>query len=172
MLVALVGHASGPRVILTHRTPELEDHADEISLPGGRIEVSDAGPVAAALREAQEEIGLPTGRVDVLGCLRPYDTITGFRIQPVVGWVDPPVELYPDPAEVADVFEVPLAFVLDPVNHHRGSLLLNGVTRNFYVLPYPHRHIWGATAGILVDLARVVGPRILTPADWMPPAPK
>lgn len=157
VLLALVGHPEGPRVILTQRTAHLRDHAGQISLPGGRLEPEDAGPADAALREAFEEIGLPPGRVELLGGLRHYDTITGFRIHPVVGWVEPPVRLTPDPFEVADVFELPLDFALDPANHRRDSYLRNGEQRHFYVLPYQDRYIWGATAGILVNFARLLG---------------
>ena len=103
-----------PHIILTQRTAHLRDHAGQISLPGGRIERDDAGPAAAALREALEEIGLDPARVELVGGLRHYDTITGFRIHPIVGWIEPPVELTPDPFEVAEVFELPLSFALDP----------------------------------------------------------
>jgi 8-oxo-dGTP pyrophosphatase MutT (NUDIX family) len=143
-------------VILTQRTAHLKDHAGQISLPGGRIEDEDEGPAAAALREALEEIGLAPDKVELLGGLRHYDTITGFRIHPVVGWIEPPVEFAPDPFEVAEVFEVPLGFALDPANHRRDSYVRNGEQRHFYVVPYQDRYIWGATAGILVNLARLL----------------
>jgi 8-oxo-dGTP pyrophosphatase MutT (NUDIX family) len=156
VLVALVSHAEGPSVVLTQRTAHLTNHAAEISLPGGRIDPGDRSPTAAALREAHEEIGLPAEQVELLGELQPYDTVTGFRIHPVVGWVEQPVVFAPDAFEVQEVFEVPLSFLLDPANHHRGSITVNGTSRGFYVLPYPGRYIWGATAGILVHLARVL----------------
>jgi 8-oxo-dGTP pyrophosphatase MutT (NUDIX family) len=156
VLLGLVARPDGPSVILTQRTAHLRDHAGQISLPGGRIEASDDGPAAAALREAFEEVGLPPEKVELLGGLRPYDTITGFRIHPVVGWIEPPVELAPDPFEVAEAFELPLAFVLDPANHRRDGYERNGERRRFYVLPYQDRHIWGATAGILVNFARLL----------------
>lgn len=156
VLIGLIGRPEGPHVVLTLRTAHLHDHAAEVSLPGGRIETEDEGPQAAALREALEEIGLDPAKVDVLGHLPPYDTVTGFRIHPLVGWIDPPVLFDPDPFEVADVFEVPLAFLLDPANHQRGSLLVDGRPRMFYVFPYPGRYIWGATAGILVNFARLL----------------
>ena len=156
VLLGLVARPEGPHVILTQRTAHLRDHAGQISLPGGRIEPTDEGPAAAALREAFEEIGLAPGKVELLGGLRHYDTVTGFRIHPVVGWIEPPVELAPDPFEVAEVFEVPLGFALDPLNHRRDSYVRNGEVRHFYVLPYRERYIWGATAGILVNFARLL----------------
>ena len=114
MLLGLVARPGEPHIILTQRTAHLRDHAGQISLPGGRIEPDDDGPAAAALREALEEIGLEPAKVELLGGLRHYDTITGFRIHPIVGWIEPPVELTPDPYEVAEVFELPLSFALDP----------------------------------------------------------
>jgi 8-oxo-dGTP pyrophosphatase MutT (NUDIX family) len=156
VLVGLIERPEGPALLLTQRTEHLRDHAGQICLPGGRIEPADAGPAAAALREAEEEIGLAPERVGVLGELPTYRTITGFRIHPVVGWVSPPVTLRPDPHEVAEVFEVPLHFVLDPENHRRQSYRRGPLTRAYYVVPYQGRFIWGATAGILVNLTRVL----------------
>jgi 8-oxo-dGTP pyrophosphatase MutT (NUDIX family) len=156
VLIGLVPRPDGPQIVLTQRTAHLKDHAGQISLPGGRMEDSDDGPAAAALREAHEEIGLAPERVELLGGLRHYDTITGFRIHPVVGWIRPPVAFRPDPFEVAEVFEVPLRFALDPANHRRDSYQRNGEQRSFYVLPYRDRYIWGATAGILVNFARLL----------------
>lgn len=155
VLLGLVARPSEPHIILTQRTAHLRDHAGQISLPGGRLEPEDSGPAEAALREAFEEIGLAPGKVEVLGGLRHYDTVTGFRIHPVVGWIEPPVALTPDPYEVAEVFELPLSFALDPRNHRRDSYDRNGERRHFYVLPYQDRYIWGATAGILVNFARL-----------------
>jgi 8-oxo-dGTP pyrophosphatase MutT (NUDIX family) len=156
VLIALLAHPEGPSVILTQRSAHLRDHAAEISLPGGRIEAGDRGPAAAALREAFEEIGLPPDRVELLGCLAPYETISGFRVHPFVGWIEPPVEFVLDAREVADVFQVPLSFVLDPANHRCGSIDRDGEHHRFWVLSYPGRCIWGVTAGILVDLARAL----------------
>lgn len=156
VLVGLVARPDEPHIILTQRTAHLRDHAGQISLPGGRIEQDDAGPAAAALREALEEIGLDPVRVELLGGLRHYDTITGFRIHPIVGWIEPPVQLKLDPFEVADAFELPMSFVMDPHNHRRESLERDGQRRHFFVLPYEGRHIWGATAGILVNFARLL----------------
>lgn len=156
VLLGLVARPSGLHIILTQRTAHLKDHAGQISLPGGRIEPEDDGPSAAALREAHEEIGLDPAKVELLGSLHHYDTITGFRIHPIVGWIEPPVTFAPDPFEVAEVFEVPLRFMLDPLNHRRDSYVRNGEQRHFYVLPYETRYIWGATAGILVNFARLL----------------
>ncbi len=157
VLVALLDRSAGTSLVLTQRAAHLNAHAGQVSLPGGRMEVDDVSAVATALRESDEEIGLEPGRVEVLGSLRAYDTITGFRIYPIVGWVaDPPAAWRPDPAEVADVFEVPLDVVRDPANHLRDSYLRNGERRHFFVLPYENRYIWGATAGILVNFARTL----------------
>lgn len=159
VLVGLLDEPGGPWVILTRRTAHLADHPGEISLPGGRVESEDDGPVAAALREAWEEIGLPLARVDVLGCLPLYRTVSDYCVHPIVAWVDSPLESVPDEHEVAEVFLVPLDFILDPANHGRGSLVRDGVRRDYYVLDYEERRIWGATAGILVSLARALGVR-------------
>ena len=155
VLVGLVPREGGPAILLTQRTAHLRDHAGQISLPGGRMEEGEA-PVEAALREAEEEIGLPPDRVVLVGELPPYRTGTGFCIHPVVGWVDPPERFRLDPFEVAELFEVPLSFILEPANHQRDSYERNGKTRQFYVLPYQGRYIWGATAGILVGLSRIL----------------
>ena len=114
MLVPLVNRPSGLQVLLTQRTAHLTDHAGQISFPGGRAEETDASLAATALRETEEEVGLPASAVTVLGSLPHYETVTGYRVTPVVGWVEPPFALKPDPFEVADVFEVPLDFLLDP----------------------------------------------------------
>jgi 8-oxo-dGTP pyrophosphatase MutT (NUDIX family) len=152
VLIALLGYPEDPQVILTRRTAHLRNHAAEISLPGGRVEAQDSGPQEAALREAFEEIGLPPERVDILGCLQPYLTVSRYRVYPFVGWVDPPVEYAIDEYEVEEVFEVPLAFVLDRANHHSETETFDGEPVGFYVIEYGDHRIWGATAGILVRL--------------------
>jgi 8-oxo-dGTP pyrophosphatase MutT (NUDIX family) len=157
VLIGLVGSPNGPEIILTQRTAALRNHPAEISLPGGRVEPGDSSPQVAALREAAEEVGLPPERVEILGCLPLYRTVSDYCVHPFVGWIEPPVTFVPDEREVADVFLVPLEFVLDPANHQRGTLLRDGQERSFYVLAYPGRRIWGATAGILVNLARALG---------------
>jgi 8-oxo-dGTP pyrophosphatase MutT (NUDIX family) len=156
VLVGVVERPVGPALLLTQRPHHLRDHAGQICFPGGRVEPGDASIAAAALREAEEEIGLDPGRVELLGELQPYDTVTGFRIHPVVGWIEPPIELEPDPYEVDEVFEVPLQFVADPGNHRRQSYRRGPLTRAYYVLPYQGRFIWGATAGILVNLSTLL----------------
>jgi 8-oxo-dGTP pyrophosphatase MutT (NUDIX family) len=157
VLVGLVAHPEGPSIILTQRTEHLDNHPGEVGLPGGRVEAADAGPAQAALREAFEEVGLAPDRVEILGCLPLYNTASGFRVYPFVGWIEPPVELTADPNEVAEIFQVPLSLALDPANYRRDSLRVAGESHSFYVLPYPGRHIWGATAGMLLSLARIVG---------------
>ncbi len=154
VLVPLVARPEGLTVLLTRRTDHLHHHAGQISFPGGRIEADDPSPEDAALRETQEEVGLARSHVELLGRLDIYRTGTGFEITPVVGWVTPPFELSPDRFEVAEIFEVPLSFVADARNHERHSREFNGSKRHFYVLPYGGYYIWGATAGMLVNLAQ------------------
>jgi 8-oxo-dGTP pyrophosphatase MutT (NUDIX family) len=156
VLVPLIDHPDGMAVLLTQRTAHLSAHAGQISFPGGRIEADDADEVAAALRETEEEVGLPRDRIRIVGRLDNYVTGTGFEITPIVGIVMPPVALAIDPFEVAEAFEVPLAFILDRRNHQRVERESAGRTRAFFVLPFEGRNIWGATAGILVNLAEVL----------------
>jgi 8-oxo-dGTP pyrophosphatase MutT (NUDIX family) len=152
VLVPIVEHPGGLTVIFTKRTSHLKAHSGQVSFPGGRAEPEDATPEFTALREAQEEIGLPMDRVEVLGRLADYHTRTGFRITPVIGLVKPPLALTPDPREVEEVFEVPLAFLLDPNNHQRQMRELQGEKVGYYVMQFENRIIWGATAGMLVNL--------------------
>ncbi|WP_425321117.1 CoA pyrophosphatase [Azospirillum doebereinerae] len=157
VLVPLVDRPDGPTVIFTQRTATLTAHAGQISFPGGRMEPEDDGPEDTALRETAEEIGLERGRIEIVGRLDTYVTRTGFRVTPVVGVVTPPFILTPDPIEVAEVFEVPLSFILDPANPQRHSREFLGKPRFFYAFPYQQRYIWGATAGMLVNLRDVLG---------------
>jgi 8-oxo-dGTP pyrophosphatase MutT (NUDIX family) len=157
VLVALVASPQGAEIVLTRRTEGLRNHPAQISLPGGRIEPDDSSPAAAALREAAEEVGLAAERVDILGCLPLYLTVSDYCVHPFVGWVEPPVLFVPDTREVAEVFLVPLEFVMDPANHQRETLWRDGREHQYYVLPFPGRRIWGATAAILVSLARALG---------------
>ncbi len=159
VLVPLVDRPSGLTVLLTQRTAHLNDHAGQISFPGGRVEPDDPSHQAAALREAEEEVGLPPSHVEVIGTLDYYIVRSGYRVTPVVGFVNPPFEVKPDPFEVAEVFEVPLSFVINTDNHVMESRTDQGVERTFYVLPYENRYIWGATAGMLVNLTDVLAGR-------------
>jgi 8-oxo-dGTP pyrophosphatase MutT (NUDIX family) len=152
VLVPVVRREAGLTLLFTRRTDHLYDHAGQISFPGGRSEAHDESPAATALRESFEEIGLPRSLVEVLGMLPDYTTVTGYRVTPVVGLVQPPPTFNLDAFEVAEAFEVPLAFILDPGNHQRNTLQYQGRTRHYYAIPYEQRYIWGATAGMLMNL--------------------
>ena len=152
VLVPLIDREGGFTVLFTRRTAHLAHHAGQISFPGGHIEPDDGGPIETALRETEEEVGLHRRHVRILGRLDTYITRTGFVVTPVVGLVQPPFATAPDPYEVDEVFEVPLSFLLDPANHQRCSAEFEGVTRYFYAMPYNDYYIWGATAGMVVNL--------------------
>ena len=154
VLVPIVLRDPELTVLLTQRTAHLHDHAGQVSFPGGRCEADDASPTATALREAEEEVGLDPAQVEVLGLLPEYVTGTGFIITPVVGLVHPPLNLKLDDFEVADAFEPPLAFLLDPANRSRQRLEYRGEWREYWAMPWRGRYIWGATAGMLVGLDR------------------
>jgi 8-oxo-dGTP pyrophosphatase MutT (NUDIX family) len=158
VLVPIVAHPDGLTVLFTQRTVHLKAHSGQVSFPGGRAEPGDPTPEFTALRESQEEIGLRPDRVEILARLPDYITRTGYQVTPIVGLLTPPLALVPDPREVQEVFEVPLAFLLDPRNHRRQTRELNGRTVGFYEMPYMskegERYIWGATAGMLVNLYR------------------
>jgi 8-oxo-dGTP pyrophosphatase MutT (NUDIX family) len=148
-------------VLLTQRTDHLTDHPGQISFPGGRAEPEDADAIATALREAEEEIGLHARHIEVLGNLPTYTTGTGFIVTPVVALIEPPFSVEPDPFEVAEIFEVPLSFLMAPSNHHRHGVDVGGVHREFFSMPWqsgelePRRYfIWGATAAMLRNFYR------------------
>lgn len=143
-----------PGLILTRRTDTLRRHAGQVAFPGGRIDPQDDGAIDAALREAQEEIGLDPRQVELVGPADRYRTITGFEVQPVVGVIPPDLVFTPEPGEVAAVFEVPLAFVLDPANHVEMALEWQGRDRRYYEIGWSGHRIWGATAAMLVNLSR------------------
>jgi 8-oxo-dGTP pyrophosphatase MutT (NUDIX family) len=151
VLVPVVSREDGLTVLFTRRTAHLHDHAGQISFPGGRAEPGDKSSADTALRETEEEIGLDADRVELLGELPEYITVTGYRVTPVVGLVIPPVDLRPDEFEVAEVFEVPLAILIDPTNHQRNSVVSENGARQYYALPYQRHYIWGATAGMLMN---------------------
>lgn len=152
VLIPLVQRPQGLTILLTMRTDHLSSHAGQVSFPGGRSEAFDASAIATALRETEEEVGLAREHIEVLGCLPDYLTGTGYQVTPVVGLVTPPFELRADPSEVAEIFEVPLAFLMDGLNHQRLSVALPGGRRSFYAMPYERFYIWGATAGMLRNL--------------------
>ena len=156
VLIALVERSTGIHIILTRRQEHLRDHSGQISFPGGRVEATDSSTQIAALREASEEIGLDPKLPQLLGELDLYVTRTGFIITPVVALLAPPFSLRAAPAEVAEIFEIPLSFILDSKNHHIESHFYQGQERRFFVLPFEDRHIWGATAGMLVMLSAVL----------------
>jgi len=153
VLMPLVQREHGLSLLLTERTAHLTDHPGQVSLPGGRAEPEDASAIDTALRETEEEIGLARRHIEVLGMLPDHFTGTGYRVTPVVGLVHPPFELTADPFEVEEIFEVPLAFLMDGMNHQRRSIEAPGISRRtFYTMPYDRFFIWGATAGMLRNL--------------------
>ena len=154
VLVPLVEHPEGLSVLLTQRTSHLKDHAGQISFPGGRAEPDDQHPIATALRETEEEIGIGTEHIDVAGCLDNYETGTGYIVIPVVGFVRPGFTLTLDEFEVAEVFEVPLAFMLAPENRQTLERDVGERKRRYYAYQYGERFIWGATAGMLDNLVQ------------------
>jgi 8-oxo-dGTP pyrophosphatase MutT (NUDIX family) len=154
VLVPIVARPDELTMLFTRRTAHLRNHSGQIAFPGGGAEPGDASVEVTALREAHEEIGLEPARVEVLGRLSDYHTRTDFRIAPVVGLVAPPFELHLDAHEVDEAFEVPLSFLLDPANHLRHQREFQGRTVPFYAIPYRDYYIWGATAGMLINLYR------------------
>jgi 8-oxo-dGTP pyrophosphatase MutT (NUDIX family) len=153
VLVAVVERPD-PGVILTLRPDTMRKHPGQISFPGGRIDPEDDGPIAAALREAEEEIGLPPAAVEVIGLADRYVTVTGFEVTPVVAIVPPDLALVPHPGEVAAVFEAPLHYLLDPAHQQERSALWRGRERHYYEIEWEGRRIWGATAAMIVNLGR------------------
>lgn len=153
VLVPIIDYPDGPAVLLTRRTAALRQHAGQISFPGGALEEQDDGPVAAAFRETQEETGMDTSDLEVLGFLDTYLTITSYAITPVVARVPPGKFMRADPTEVAEIFEVPLDFVLDESNVRRHVGRRGDIRVRYYSIPYEDKDIWGATAGMIVNLS-------------------
>jgi 8-oxo-dGTP pyrophosphatase MutT (NUDIX family) len=156
VLFPVVMREHGATVLLTRRTEHLKDHPGQISFPGGRAEAGDASPAHTALRETEEEIGLASAHIEIIGYLPDYLTVTGFCITPVVALVTPPFDLRPDPVEVGEVFEVPLAFLMDAANHQQHSAFYRGKLRPYLAMPYRDYFIWGATAGIIESLSQAL----------------
>lgn len=153
VLIPIVAREPEPTLLFTQRTAHLTDHAGQVSFPGGRMEDTDASPIETALRETEEEIGLHRRHIDVLGTMPDYFTGTGYRVTPVVAVVQPPFELRADPFEVAEIFEVPLSFLMNGAHHERRTANFPTLgRRSFYAMPYDRFFIWGVTAGMLRNL--------------------
>lgn len=159
VLVPLIDRPGELEVLFTERTSHLAHHAGQVSFPGGHIEPQDGGPSDTALRETEEEVGLDRRHVELIGALDKYITRTGFVVTPIVGIISPPFTLKPDPHEVAEIFEVPLSFLLNRDNHQRCTAEFEGATRHFWAMPYGRHFIWGATAGMLINLCDVLDAR-------------
>ena len=149
VLIGVLGHS----IVLTKRAPHLKHHPGQIALPGGKVDADDAGPVAAALREAEEEIGLAPANVEILGELSAHETVTGYRVTPVIARIKDAFTPRPEAGEVAEVFSVPIAHLLDPGNYRIEGRRWRGIRRRYLVVPYGPYYIWGATARILKSLA-------------------
>lgn len=156
VLVPIIEHAAGLSVLLTRRTEQLRDHPGQVSFPGGRVEPGDAGPLATALREAGEELGIEARRVALAGYLPPQAVVTGFVVTPVVGFLPAGLPLHPDADEVAEAFEVPLDFILDPANLETSTRIVRGVELPVYAYRYAEQYIWGATAQMLHTLTNIL----------------
>lgn len=156
VLVPIVDRNDDLSVLLTKRSSNLSSHSGQVSFPGGRSDDEDEHAMATALREAHEEINLPHSNVDVVGAMEDYETVTGYNVSPVVGFIDPDFQIIPEKNEVDEVFEVPLDFILDPTNHKVESVFWKGAERHYYVFPHDRYKIWGATAAMLVRFANLV----------------
>jgi len=152
VLIPVVARPQQPTLLLTRRSSGLRNHSGQIAFPGGRIDAADRGPLAAALREAEEEIGLAPTKVAPIGYLDLYLSGSGYRIAPVIGLIEPGFSLRLNPDEVEETFECPLSFLMDPANHRAESREWRGAIRHFYAIPYGQHYIWGITAGILRNL--------------------
>ena len=149
VLIPLISRGNETTVLLTQRSDQLRQHSGQIAFPGGKVDADDDGALGAALREAEEEIGLSQNDVELLGYLGPYFSTTGYRILPVVGLVKANTPLNLNPIEVAETFEVPLSFLMNPGNHRTDQREWKGQMRRYFAIPYEERYIWGVTAGII-----------------------
>ncbi len=156
VLIPLLARQSGMNMLLTRRSDHLREHAGQVSFPGGRMEATDRSPEETALREAHEEIGLSPHHVQLLGRLMPYHTTSGYLIHPWIGLIEDPPTFRPSPVEVAEIFEVPLAFLLEPGNYRRETVTGGGQARHVHAIPYRGYRIWGATAAIIHQFHRLV----------------
>jgi 8-oxo-dGTP pyrophosphatase MutT (NUDIX family) len=156
VLIPLIQRDEGPTVLLTRRTAHLRDHGGQIAFPGGRRDLTDASLIETALRETEEEVAIARHQVQVLGQMVPYVTRTGYTVTPVIGSINPPITPRPEPREVDEIFEVPLHFLLNRANHQRHSQEVAGVKRHFYAIPFGNFYIWGATAGMIVNLTDIL----------------
>jgi 8-oxo-dGTP pyrophosphatase MutT (NUDIX family) len=152
VLAPLIRRPEGWTLLLTQRTADMPTHAGQIAFPGGRMQPEDENPVATALRETEEEVGLARSFVRPMGALDAYETVTGYHVTPIVAVVEQGFSLTLDPREVADVFETPLEFLMNPAHHERHERVWQGQTRAYYVMPWQNRFIWGATAGMIKAL--------------------
>lgn len=149
VLAPIVRRPEGWTLLLTQRTEAMPTHAGQVAFPGGRVQREDAGPVETALRECEEETGVPRSLFTPIGGIEPWETGTGYRITPIVAYIEPGFALNPDPREVAAVFETPLSFLFNPINHEKREGEWRGQKRIYYAMPYNDRFIWGATAGMI-----------------------
>ena len=156
VLVPLILRPNGVTVMLTKRTNNLTNHPGQISFPGGHVDPGDKSAEEAALREMHEEVGIAFHKVEILGSLDIYETRTGFSVMPIIGSIRPPLKLVPDPSEVAEIFEVPLSFLMDAKNHKKYTKEFKGENRQFYAMPYGKHFIWGATAGMIMNLYEIL----------------
>ncbi len=165
VLIPIVRDPAGPQVLLTQRTAHLRNHGGQISFPGGGAEPTDVDAAQTALRESQEELGLPPDQVRVVGYLDPHLTVSGFCVTPVVGFLPTDLILQPDPREVSEVFQVPLAFLMDPANHQRRVAQVQGRELVYHAILYGPWNIWGATAAMIVNLLDKLAPALPEVAD-------
>jgi 8-oxo-dGTP pyrophosphatase MutT (NUDIX family) len=156
VLIPIVERGEQFSILLTKRSSQLKSHSGQVSFPGGRCDDEDAHAMATALREAREEINLPQDNAQIVGAMEDYETVTGYSVTPVVGFINPDFEIVPEQSEVEDVFEVPLDYILDDKNHTVEGMMWKGEKRFYYVFPHDDHKIWGATAAMLVRFANLV----------------